>query len=180
MEWLYYVIAFFWLVSAFNKAKKKQQLEVEKKKQALRPVGTTTSHVEAAPKYRMASDAEILTIFQERMNKARSVEKPVLEQDDIDYDIVTTYDKSSGVRDDVSVREHSSASHFNLGKRMTTTLGDMSHMPKGKEALKSVDFSVYTRKKTVAKQLIATTPDALKKYFIASEIFGKPKALRKS
>jgi hypothetical protein len=180
MEWIYYVIAFFWLLSAFNKAKKKQQLEVEKKKQAFRPAGTSAIGSEAKPAYRKATEAEILNIFQERMVEARSIENPVLEQDDIDYDIVTTYDKSSRVSDDVAIREHSSASHFHLGKGMTTTLADMSNMPKGKEALKSVDFSVYTRKKTVAKQIIATTPDALKKYFIASEIFGKPKALRKS
>ncbi|HEY6172017.1 MAG TPA: hypothetical protein VIX80_07160, partial [Candidatus Kapabacteria bacterium] len=127
-----------------------------------------------------ATEAEILGIFQERMVEARSLENPILEQDDIDYDIVTTYDKSSRADDAVAVREHSAASHFHLGKGMTTTLADMSNMPKGKVALKSVDFSVYDRKKTVAKQIIATTPDALKKYFIASEIFGKPKALRKS
>jgi hypothetical protein len=180
MEWIYYVAIFFWVVSAISKAKKKQQLEIEKKKQAFRPAGTSAIGAEAKPSYRKATEAEILNIFQERMVEARSIENPVLEQDDIDYDIVTTYDKSSRVSDDVAIREHSSASHFHLGKGMTTTLADMSNMPKGKEALKSVDFSVYTRKKTVAKQIIATTPDALKKYFIASEIFGKPKALRKS
>lgn len=179
MEWIYYVAIFFWVVSAISKAKKKQQLELEKKKQAFRPAGTSAIQAEAKPAYRKAAEAEILNIFQERMVEARSLENPVLEQDDIDYDIVTTYDKSSGVNNDVAVREHSTASHFHLGKGMTTTLADMSNMPKGKEALKSVDFSVYTRKKTVAKQIIATTPDALKKYFIASEIFGKPKALRK-
>jgi hypothetical protein len=180
MEWIYYVIAFFWLLSAFNKAKKKQQLEMEKKKQAFRPAGTSVPQVEANSPYSRATEAEILNIFQERMVEARSIENPILEQDDIDYDIVATYDKSSKVNDDVATREHSSASHFHLGKGMATTLGDMSNMPKGKVMLKSVDFSVYTRKKFVPKQIIATTPDALKKYFIASEIFGKPKALRKS
>ena len=180
MEWIYYVIAFFWLLSAFNKAKKKQQLEAEKKKQAFRPVGTTALQEEPKPKYRMATEAEILNIFQERMVEARSLENPIIEQDDIDYDIVTTYDKTSRVYDAITVREHSATSHFHLGKGKTTKLADMSNMPKGKVALKSVDFSVYDRKKKVAKQIIATTPDALKKYFIASEIFGKPKALRKS
>lgn len=177
MEWLYFVGIFFWVVSMINKAKKKQ-LELEKRKQAFRSVDTSVS--QAQPAYRKATDAEILNIFQERMVEARSIESPVIERDEVDYDIVTTYDKSSRVNDDVAIREHSSASHFHLGKGMTTTLADMSNMPKGKEALKSVDFSVYSRKKTVAKQIIATTPDALKKYFIASEIFGKPKALRKS
>ena len=177
MEWIYYVAIFFWVVSAISKAKKKQQLALEKKKQTFR---TAEVSVSEAKQYRKATDAEILNIFQERMVEARSIESPVLEQDDIDYDIVTTYDKASRADDAVAVREHSSTSHFHLGKGMTTTLADMSNMPKGKVALKSVDFSVYDRKKTVAKQIIATTPDALKKYFIASEIFGKPKALRKS
>ncbi len=181
MEWIYYVAIFFWVVSAISKAKKKQQLAAGVKKNvAGRVIGTTATQEQPKPKYRMASEAEILSIFQERIVEARSIENPILEQDDIDYDIVTTYDKPTKIKDDVIVREHSAASHFNLGKGMTTTLSDMSHMPKGKVALKSVDFSVYNRKKTVAKQIIATTPDALKKYFIASEIFGKPKALRKS
>jgi hypothetical protein len=177
MEWIYYVAIFFWVVNAISKAKKKQQLEAEKKNRAVRPAEVS---VPEAKQYRRATEAQILNIFQERMVEARSIESPVLEQDEVDYDIVTTYDKPTKVNDAVAQREHSTASHFHLGTRMTTSLADMSNMPKGKEALKSVDFSVYSRKKTVAKQIIATTPDALKKYFIASEIFGKPKALRKS
>lgn len=178
MEWIYYVIAFFWLVSAFNKAKKKQQLEVEKKKQQARAGGVSHAKEIAKQPYRMATEEEILAIFQNRISEVRRIEHPVLEQNTIDYDIVSTYDNSSS-RDEVSEREHSARSHFKLGKGMTTALSDMSHMPKGKEVVKSADFSLYSQKKTIRKQFIETTPDALRKYFIASEIFGKPKALRK-
>ena len=66
MEWIYYVIAFFWLLSAFNKAKKKQQLEVEKKKQAFRPVGTSAPQAEAKLPYSMATEAEILKAIRTR------------------------------------------------------------------------------------------------------------------
>ena len=73
----------------------------------------------------------------------------------------------------------STGSHFRTGKGMTTALGDMSNMPKGMSDMKSVNFSVYHQKANV-KRVIPKDVAALKKYFVISEIFGKPKALRKS
>jgi hypothetical protein len=182
MEWIYFVALFFWIVSAINKAKKKQLLEAQKKTMQR---ATDSPSLRELPKlatpaktYRMATEAEMFAMFQERINEVRTIDEPVLDQSALDYDQISSFDTSNDENNQYR-SEHSYESHFKTAHGIQTSLSDMSRMPKGKEAVRPVNFSVYSRKKFVASKYIEMTPAALRKYFIASEIFGKPKALRK-
>lgn len=175
MEWIYFVALFFWILSAISKAKKKR-LEAQRKAGA--PSRSTTSRHEAPkpgtrtePQFRSQTEADIFKLFQSRFSESAAPRTPK------QVETLGTFEEEE--TEDKFVREEDTGSHFRLGRGMDTKVSDMSNMPRGVPQMKSVSFDVYRRKDRV-KPLVEMNASALKKYFVVSEIFAKPKALRRS
>jgi hypothetical protein len=177
MEWIYFVALFFWILSALSKAKKKQAQAVQKTQAAKRvsepPMPrATVAGVRRASEFSSLTEADIFKLFQERTSRS-PVSRPARQ-----IETLGTFDEEE-TEDKFAKEEEDTASHFHLGKGMTTKVSDMSNMPQGVPQMKSVGFDVYRRKEKV-KPLVEMNASVLKKYFVVSEIFGKPKALRRA
>lgn len=122
------------------------------------------------PQFRSQTEADILQLFKSRFPGAVPPERPK------QVETLGTFGEEE--TEDKFAKEEDTASHFRMGRGMDTKVSDMSNMPQGVPQMKSVGFDVYHQKEKV-KPFVEMNASALKKYFVVSEIFGKPKALRR-
>lgn len=180
MEWIYFVIIFFYILSALSKATKKKQEEAKR----VEAIKQMNRRVEArpvpppAPKRRPAFEeaaeaftdlplGDVMRFVTERMEK-REVEET-------DYDLTSQFEP---VRKEEAViaREHTTESHFHEASGIRTSVHDLSSLATAPR-INAPKFAFASRRKPKALQLLA--PADMRKYVIASEILGKPRALRR-
>ncbi len=165
-NFIYIIVIFFWILSLYSKSKKKQQQVAERKnidalnkRVSERP---ETEKIIPAPKKR--TPEEILGLFESRQNQA-----PV--EAATDYELA--YASNDYAADKEKIREatsneHEPVSHFKKNYGMVKSLGTES--AEEKDAYDK-DIAIIPR--------LSLTNGGIKQYIIASEILGKPKALRR-
>jgi hypothetical protein len=182
MEWIYFVIIFFYILSAISKAAKKKQAEAQKalavkqmnRRVEARPVPSEpvrSGFEEAAEAITDLPLGDVMRFVNEKMNARKAQET-----ESIDYDLVAKFEPAT-VRDDaVAIREHSTTSHFHTAEGMRSSVHDMSSLATAPQ-FASATFSFAAKRK--AQHAFSLKGVELRKYVIVSEILAKPKALRK-
>lgn len=179
MEWIYFVIIFFYILSALSKAAKKKQLEAQKiaaAKPVKRRVEAPPAAAVAQRPSRLETAAEAFTdlpvgdvmrFINEKMNERKV--------GTVDYDLIEHYDQPKAEAQAEIEREHTPASHFHMAKGIRTSLHDRSSMATAPQF--AAPTFMFTRK--ADKPVLTIERADLKKYFIMSEILGKPRSMRK-
>lgn len=187
MEWIYFVIIFFYIVSAINKATKKR----EEAKQKLETMRKLNKRVEARPvpvepvpqarsSFQEAAEAvsdlplgDVMRFLESKFSATAQQQTRSIET--VDYDLTARFEPSQAKEDAVIEREHSSASHFHTAEGLRSSLHDRSSMATAPQ-FASATFSFAAEKQRPTLRIKGAD---LRKYYIISEILGKPKALRK-
>lgn len=179
MEWIYFVIIFFYILSALSKAARKKQQEAEKAEAAKQ----MNRHVQARPveaqpaapsRFEKAAEAftdlplgDVMRFIAERTEQRKTEE--------VDYDLTARFEPVAE-NETGGDREHTTVSHFRSAEGMRSSVHDRSSLATA-PAIVMPTFAFA--KRHVAKRRLTLAPGDLKKYFVASEILGKPKALRR-
>ena len=189
MEWIYFVIIFFYIVNAISKATKKKQQEEQQKaaiKQMNRrvearpvpppePKPVRTNFETAAEAFTDVPLADVMRFIDDKMN-ARKVQEEEASYETVDYDLSTPFEPATQPEAPVIDREHGSTSSFHVAEGMRSDLHSMSKFATAPQfASAKFDFGHKRRQRLDLKLRGAD----LRKYVIVSEILGKPKALRK-
>ena len=161
------IAIFFWILNMISKSKKKQQQVLERKRisDLNKRVIERTETQEYEPEqstYNRRSAEEIATLFSERQVQAPATDYELAYASN-DYAIAEKSVESSSV-----VTEHEPVSHFQKNYGMVKSLGTES--AEEKDAYDK-DIPVIPR--------LSLTSGGIKQYIVASEILGKPKALRR-
>lgn len=161
------IAIFFWILNAISKNKKKQQQALERKRisdmngRVLKRTETEPYEPEQ-PTYNKRSAEEVATLFSERQVQAPATDYELAYASN-DYASPEKNTESSSV-----TSEHEPVSHFKRNVGMVKSLGTES--AEEKEAYDK-DIPVIPR--------LSLTTGGIKQYIVASEILGKPKALRR-
>lgn len=189
MEWIYFVIIFFYILNAIRKATKKKQQEEQKvaaikqinRRVEARPVPppepkpVRSSFEHAAEAMTDMPLADVMRFIDDKMKErqARVEEAPY---EAVDYDQTSIFEPVEPDEAPVSDREHGSRSGFHSAEGMHSDLHDRSRFSTSPQfASATFDFGKKRRERIDFKLRGAE----LRKYVIVSEILGKPKALRK-
>lgn len=189
MEWIYFVIIFFYILNAIHKATKKKQQEEQK----VAAIKQMNRRVEARPvpppepkpvrsDFEHAAEAfsdiplgDVMRFIDDKM-KARQTRQEESSFHTVDYDAAAEYEPAVPLASPVTDREHSGISTFHSAEAMHSDLHDRSRFSSSPQfASATFDFGKKRRERIDFKLRGAE----LRKYVIVSEILGKPKALRK-
>jgi hypothetical protein len=184
MEWIYFVIIFFYILSALSKAAKKKQAEAQKAvaaKQVNRRVEAHSAQPETTRStFETAAEAltdlplrDVMRFVDEKMNARKTAQETI---ETIDYDLTSRFEPSVSKEDVVIDREHSTASHFHTAEGIRSSVHDMSKLATAPQ-FASATFTFGTKRKE--RHVLNLRGADLQKYIIVSEILAKPKALRK-
>ena len=165
---VYIIVIIFWILSLYSKSKKKQQIAAERKNiDALNKrvsQRTETEKISPAPKKR--TPEEILGLFQARQNQAPVEAATDYELAYASNDYAQDEKKNPDGLKSVPLKRDT-ASHYEKNYGMAKSLGTES--AEEKEAYDK-DIAIIPR--------LSLTSGGIKQYIIASEILGKPRALR--
>jgi hypothetical protein len=182
MEWIYFVVIFFYILSALSKAAKKKQAEAQK----IESVKQLNRRVEARPVppqvvrsgFEDAAEAltdlplgDVMRFVNEKMNARKAPET-----ESVDYDMTARFEPLATKEDPTIAREHSTTSHFHTAEGMRSSVHDMSSLATAPQ-FASATFAFAAKRKE--RHAFSFKGAELRKYVIVSEILAKPKALRK-
>lgn len=160
------IAIFFWILNLISKNKKKQQQAAERRnisEMNKRVLGRIEKEREPRqPTFNRRSEDDIDALFNEQLFQAPATDYE-LAYASKDYAASEKNTESSSV-----TAEHEPVSHFKRNYGMTASLGTES--AEEKEAYDK-DIPVIPR--------LSLTSGGIKQYIVASEILGKPKALRR-
>jgi hypothetical protein len=182
MEWIYFVIIFFYILNAISKATKKKQQEEQKmaaikqmnRRVEARPVPRQqpTKFEEAAEAFTDVPLGDVMQYITEKMS-ARSFQE---RQETTEFDVTSRVEPAETEETGMIAREHSTASHFHSAEALRSNVHDFSKLATAPR-FAAPTFAFAQKQKTPIK--LSLHGADLRKYFIISEILGKPKALRK-
>ena len=160
------IAIFFWILNMISKNKRRQQQATERGRiteMNKRVLARVEKDIEPEPPtYNRRSAEEVAALFSERQVEAPATDYE-LAYASSDYAAPEKNTESSSV-----TSEHEPVSHFKRNVGMVKSLGTES--VEEKEAYDK-DIPVIPR--------LSLTTGGIKQYIVASEILGKPKALRK-
>jgi hypothetical protein len=158
-NFIYVIVIFFWILSLISKSKKQKQQTAEREriKQMNKRIG---QRPEAEPLKRKSSE-DIRALFADRQSQTppTNYEQAYASGD---------YREETKTEALESEDEHEPVSHFKKNYGMTASLGTES----------SEEKEAYDKDQTIIAKLSLDNA-SIKQYVIASEILGKPKALRR-
>jgi hypothetical protein len=153
---VYVIVIFFWILSMISKSKRQKQQAAERERipNLNKRVG---NRMETEPKKAARFSDEVTGVFtkQEKKETATDYESAYASSD------YTDAQKSAPVTEDTG-------SHYRKNYGMTSSLGTES----------SEEKDAYNKEQKVIPKF-SFGDNSIKQYVIASEILGKPKALRR-
>jgi hypothetical protein len=160
---VYFIVIFFWILSMVSKSKRQKQQAQEREQALKNPLRQQQTRRKISPPENSS------TIFSERISALSEGQKDTPDDYESPYASSSYMEKPTEKAETGETEsEHEPVSHFQKNYGMKATLGTES----------SEEKDAYDKDLQVAQSL-SFSNNSIKQYFIASEILGKPKALRK-